>query len=211
MRPPLAELAAPGHTAIVTQECQGAVIGPNAGLAALAEEARRVALPNIVRLLPAARAAGVHVVHCLVQRRPDGLGSNNNAKIFALGRGEVDIAPGTPGAAVLPELGPEPTDLVLSRWHGLGPMGGTDLDAVLRNLGVSTVVVVGVSLNVAIPNFVMDAVNAAYRVVLPKDAVAGIPTEYGAAIIANTLSLLATITTTDELLQMWQQPAGGTL
>jgi nicotinamidase-related amidase len=210
MKPQLADLVEPGHTAIVTQECQGAVIGPNAGLAALAEEARRVALPNIVRLLPAARAAGVHVVHCVVQRRPDGLGSNHNAKIFALGRGEVEIAPGTPGAAVLPELGPDPTDLVLSRWHGVGPMGGTDLDAVLRNLGVSTVVVVGVSLNIAIPNFVMDAVNAAYRVVLPKDAVAGIPTEYGAAIIANTLSLLATITTTDELLQSWQQHAEGT-
>ena len=191
----LAELAAPGHTAIVTQECQGAVIGPNAGLALLAEEARRVALPNITRLLPVARSAGVRVVHCVVQRRPDGLGSNHNAKIFAIGRGEVNILPGTPGAAVLPELGPEPTDLVLSRWHGVGPMGGTDLDAVLRNLGVSTIVVVGVSLNIAIPNVVMDAVNAAYRVVVPRDAVAGIPTEYGNAIIDNTLSLLATITT----------------
>lgn len=204
----LAGIAAPEHTAIITQECQGAVIGPHAGLAALAEEARREALPNIVRLLPAARAAGVHVVHCLVQRRPDGLGSNHNAKIFALGRGEVDILPGTPGAALLPELGPAPTDLVLSRWHGVGPMGGTDLDAVLRNLGVSTVVVVGVSLNIAIPNVVMDAVNAAYRVVIPSDAVAGIPTEYGAAMIANTLSLLATITTTDDLLQAWQQAKG---
>jgi nicotinamidase-related amidase len=202
----LAELAAPEHTAIVTQECQGAVIGPNAGLAALAEEARRVALPNITRLLPAARAAGVRVVHCVVQRRPDGLGSNHNAKIFAIGRGEVDIAPGTPGADVLPELGPEPTDLVLSRWHGVGPMGGTDLDAVLRNLEVSTIVVVGVSLNIAIPNVVMDAVNTGYRVVLPKDAVAGIPAEYGAAMIANTLSLLATITTTDDLLQLWKRP-----
>jgi biuret amidohydrolase len=127
-------------------------------------------------------------------------------KIFSLGRGDVDIVPGTQGAAVLPELGPEPTDLVLSRWHGVGPMGGTDLDAVLRNLGVSTIVVVGVSLNIAIPNVVMDAVNAAYRVVVPRDAVAGIPTEYGEAIIANTLSLLATITTTDDLLRVWRQP-----
>jgi nicotinamidase-related amidase len=205
----LAGLAAPEHTAIVTQECQGAVMGPDAGLAMLADEARREALPNIARLLPAARAAGVHVVHCLVQRRPDGLGSNHNAKIFAMGRGEVDITPGTPGAALLPELGPEPTDLVLSRWHGVGPMGGTDLDAVLRNLGASTLVVVGVSLNIAIPNLVMDAVNAAYRVIVPRDAVAGIPADYGAAMIANTLSLLATITTTDDLLQAWQ-PAEGT-
>ncbi|MCV7101591.1 cysteine hydrolase [Mycobacterium palustre] len=202
----LENLAAPAHTAIVTQECQGAVVGPHAGLAVLAEEARRVALPNILRLLPAARTAGVRVVHCLVHRRPDGLGSNHNAKIFAIGGGAVDIAPGSAGAALLPELGPEPTDVVLSRWHGVGPMGGTDLDAVLRNLGISTIVVVGVSLNIAIPNVVMDAVNAAYRVVVPRDAVAGVPTEYGEAVIANTLSLLATITTTDDLIRAWALP-----
>src|ERR1700749_1892771 len=89
MRTPLADLAAPEHTAIVTQECQGAVIGPHAGLALLAEEARRVALPNIVRLLPAARGAGVRVVHCLVQKRDDGLGSNHNARIFGIGKSSV--------------------------------------------------------------------------------------------------------------------------
>ncbi|MGV0741885.1 cysteine hydrolase [Mycolicibacterium sp. XJ870] len=204
MKPNLLQLTAPGHTAIVTQECQGAVVGPDAGLAALADEAQRVALPNIKRLLPAARAAGAHVVHCLVQRRADGLGSNHNAKIFAIGRSEVGIAPGSPGASLLPELGPEPTDLVLSRWHGLGPMGGTDLDPILRNLGVTTIVAVGVSVNVAIINLVMDAVNAGYRVVLPRDAVAGIPTAYADAVIDNTLSLLATVTTTDDLLRAWQ-------
>src|SRR5262249_55939127 len=112
--------------------------------------------------------------------------------------------PGSPGATLLPEFGPEPTDLVLSRWHGLGPMGGTDLDAVLRNLGVSTIVPVGVSLNVSIPNLVMDAVNAAYDVVLPRDAVAGVPRDYGAAVIDNTLALLATVTTTEDLLAAWK-------
>ena len=204
MKPDLADLVAPGHTAVVTQECQGAVMGPNAGLAVLAAEARREALPNIVTLLPAARDAGVHVVHCLVQRRPDGLGSNHNARIFAgAGRG-VDITPGSEGATLLPELGPQPSDLLLTRWHGVGPMGGTDLDAVLRNLGMSTIVVVGVSLNIAIPSLVMDAVNRGYRVVLPRDAVAGYPAEYGAAMIDNTLSLLATVTTTDELAATWR-------
>ncbi|MDZ7887595.1 MAG: cysteine hydrolase [Mycobacterium sp.] len=190
-------------TAIITQELQGAVVGPNAGLAALADEARRVALPNIGRLLPAARAAGHHVVHCLVQRRPDGLGSNHNARLFAAGKRSVDITAGSAGAALLPEFGPEPQDLVLSRWHGLGPMGGTDLDAILRNLGVTTIVAVGVSLNIAIPNLVMDAVNAGYRVVLPRDAVAGVPAEYGAAVIDNSLALLATVTTTAELIEDW--------
>lgn len=198
------DLVDPARTVIVTQELQGAVVGPDAGLAALAREAEREALPNVERLLPAARAAGVTVVHCLVRRRRDGLGSNHNAKLFAIGASGVDITPGSPGATLLPQFGPEPDDLVLSRWHGLGPMGGTDLDAILRNLGATTVVAVGVSLNVAIPNLVMDAVNAGYRVVLPRDAVAGVPTEYGTAIVDNTLALLATITTTDELIAAWK-------
>ncbi|MEZ0383432.1 MULTISPECIES: cysteine hydrolase [Mycobacteriaceae] len=200
----LAELVAPAHTAIITQELQGAVVGVDAGLPVLADEARREACPNIARLLPVARAAGVQVVHCLVHRRPDGRGSSHNARLFAAGRSAVSIDPGSPGAGLLPEFGPEPSDLVLSRCHGVGPMGGTDLDAVLRNLGISTIVVAGVSLNVAIPNLVMDAVNAAYRVVLPRDAVAGVPAEYGAAMIKNTLSLLATITTTEELMRTWR-------
>jgi nicotinamidase-related amidase len=204
MKPQLADQVDPAHTAIVTQEVQGAVMGPNAGLAVLAAEARREALPNIARLLPVARAAGVRVVHCTVQRRPDGLGSNHNARLFAGGAKGVDITPGSEGATLLPEVGPDPSDLVLSRWHGLGPMGGTDLDPILRNLGVTTIVAVGVSLNVAIPNLVMDAVNMGYRVVLPRDAVAGFPAEYGTAVIDYSLSLLATVTTTDELLATWQ-------
>ena len=51
----------------------------------------------------------------------------------------------------------------------------------------------------------MDAVNAAYCVVVPRDAVAGFPAECGASVIDNTLSLLATITTTDDLLRAWKQ------
>ena len=199
----LAEIAAPRHTAIVTQELQGAVVGPNAGLAALAKAARREALPNIERLLPAARTAGIRVVHCLVQKRPDGLGSNHNAPIFVMGTKQVDISPGSEGATLLPEFGPAADDVVLRRWHGVGPMGGTDLDAVLRNLGVTTIVAVGVSVNIAITNLVMDAVNTAYRVVVPRDAVAGVPADYSNAIIDNTLSLLATVTTTADLLAAW--------
>ncbi|MDT5104481.1 MAG: hypothetical protein QOI25_1994 [Mycobacterium sp.] len=52
----------------------------------------------------------------------------------------------------------------------------------------------------------MDAVNKGYRVVLPRDAVAGVPAEYGTAVIENSLSLLATVTSTDDLLAAWQVP-----
>ena len=106
---------------------------------------------------------------------------------------------GTPAADVVPEFDVQPSDLVLSRIHGLSPMSGTDLDPILRNLGVSTLVVIGVSVNVAVTNLVMDAVNRGYQVVLPRDAVCGVPADYADAVIDNTLSLLATVTTTDEV------------
>ena len=154
------------------------------------------------------RRAGASVVHCVVARRPDGRGSNDNCRLFrSAAKFPVDLSPGSPGTAVLPEFGPEPQDIVLTRTTGLGPMGGTDLDSVLRNLGATTVVAVGVSVNVAIPNLVMDAVNHGYWVVLPRDAVAGVPREYATSIIDNTLSLLAHVVTTDDVLAAWK-PAG---
>lgn len=202
--PSLTALLDPSDCVLVTQEIQGGVVGPEAGLPQLAEEAQREALPNIGRLLEAARGAGVQVVHCIVERRADGRGSNENCRLFQMGkRFPVDLTPGSPGATILPELGPAPEDIVLTRSTGLGPMGGTDLDSVLRNLGAKVVVAVGVSVNVAITNFVMDAVNRGYWVVLPRDAVAGVPREYADSIIDTTLSLLATVVTSDEVIQTW--------
>ncbi|BCQ09048.1 peroxyureidoacrylate/ureidoacrylate amidohydrolase RutB [Mycobacterium heckeshornense] len=203
-QPRLVDLLDPATTALVTQECQGGVIGPQAGLPMLAEEARREAIPNIAKLLTSARAAQAAVVHCLIQRRPDGRGSNTNARLFASAKSfSADLTPGSPGASVLPEFGPEPTDLVLTRLHGAGPMTGTELDSVLRNLGIKTIVGVGVSVNVAITNFAMDAVNRGYQFVLPRDAVSGFPREYAEAVIDNTLALLTTVTTTDAVVEAW--------
>jgi len=200
----LAALLAPGASALVTQECQRGVIGERSVLVELAAEARRQAVGNVARLAAAARRLGVPVVHCLALRHPDGLGANTNARLFrAVAGREIAILAGSPDAEVVDEIGTDPHDLVLARYHGLGPMGGTELDAVLRNMGVTTVVGVGVSVNVAIPSFVMDAVNAGYQFVLPRDAVAGVPPAWADQVIDNMLSLMATVTTTDDVLAAW--------
>ena len=52
-------------------------------------------------------------------------------------------------------------------------------------------------------NFAFDAVNRGYQFVMPTDAVAGVPADYAAAVIANTLSLVATLTTTEAVLAAW--------
>lgn len=206
----LAALSAPGRAAVVTSEVQNGVVGEPSSLPELSEVARATMIPAAARLVRAARRAGVQVVHATYGTRPDGLGGNRNARLFRYAaRAPVQQVAGTPAVEVVPEVGVEPGDLVLTRSHGLNPMAGTDLGPVLRNLGVGTVIVAGVSVNVAITNLVMDAVNGGYDVVLPRDAVCGVPVEYAEAVIDNTLSLLATLTTVDELIATWAVAGGG--
>lgn len=201
----VAALVDPAHTAVVTSECQNSVIGPVSMLPALSAAAAQTVVPNGARVCAAARAAGAVVVHCVAGRRPDDRGSNANARLFgAVLKAPVVPLLGTAATEVIDQFAQADSDFVLSRIHGLGPMAGTDLDPVLRNLGVSTVVVIGVSVNVAITNLVMDAVNNGYQAVLVRDAVAGVPASYADAVIDNTLALLATVVTTDDLVGYWR-------
>jgi nicotinamidase-related amidase len=201
----LARLLAPAHTALVANECQRGVIGDRSLLPELARAAATM-VPNVARLAAAARRAGAAVVHTIALRRLDGRGASTNARLFmATQRTGRAVAPGSAEAEIVPEIPLVESDLVVPRLHGVSPMHATELDPILRNLGVGTVVAVGVSVNIALTNLVFDAVNAGYQVVVPRDAVAGLPAEYVDAVFTHTLGLLATVTTTAEVVAVWER------
>ncbi|MEU2623805.1 cysteine hydrolase [Streptomyces sp. NPDC007157] len=206
----LAELIDPVSTVLLTVECQQGVVGPQSALPELAHEARASgALANIARLVAAAHDTGVQVIHALAERRPDGRGANRNARLFrAAERLPVQQLSGTAAVRVAPPIEVSEEDLVVRRLHGLSPIQGTDVDPLLRNLGCRTLIVTGVSANVAVPNAVFDAVNRGYTAVVPADAIAGVPSEYTPAMVRNTLALVATVATTDEVLGCLKNPRG---
>jgi biuret amidohydrolase len=197
-------LVPPATTALLLNEVQPSTVS---GPGALNEVAADV-LPNIVRLTDAARAAGVQVMHCVKVFRRDSLARNRNILLYRR-RGLVTdeaVAPDSrpvPGSVVAPEVGPDERDLVMTRLHGMGAVTDTGVVPVLRNLGIVNVVVAGVSLNVGVPNTVMDLVNHAFEVVVPADAVAGTPVTYAEQVIEHTLKYLATVTTTGALIDAW--------
>jgi nicotinamidase-related amidase len=193
------------HCALLIQEMQEGVIGSESGLPSLAEASAEVGLVDVVaKVAQAARRAHTPVIHCTAENLQNGFGRNHNARLFAVAeRAEMINEPGTDSVQPVPEIGPEPGDFVLPRYHGLSPMCGSPLDQLLRNSGITTVVVVGVSLNIAIPNLVFDAVNRSYQVAVVSDGVVGIPIEYGNQILTNTVSLVATIVDSDQLLAAW--------
>jgi nicotinamidase-related amidase len=202
----LTALVAPAHTALVLQEVQNGVVGDPSVLPALAAAGARVGLVrHCAALAAAARAAAVPVFHCTAETRADLVGANRNARLFAgVRKAPVALSPGSVAVGVPEEIGVDDRDVVLARHHGLGPMTGTQLDPMLRNLGVTTIVGVGVSVNIGMTNFAFDAVNRGYQFVMPTDAVAGVPEEYAAAVVENTLALVATLTTTDAVLDAWR-------
>lgn len=197
----LAALLARG-AAVVTSELQRGVIGDLATFPELraACEARDV-VANTARLLRAARAAGVPVVHCTAEFRADRAGTVVNSPLHAaMARLPEHLLIGTPATEIVPALGPEPSDLVSSRLHGVSPFGGTALDALLRNLGVRVVVVTGISVNVAVFGCCVEAVDLGYQAVVPADCVAGVPADYADEVLARSVALVATVTTADEVI-----------
>jgi nicotinamidase-related amidase len=201
----LRDLLVPEHCAVLVQELQEGVVGATSRLGALAEVVQESSLiVHAAKVLGGARRAGVPVIHCTAENLPRGLGRNTNARLFVAARKlGMDNEPGSESVRPVGDLGPLSTDMVLPRFHGLSPLTGSSLDSVLRNSGVRVLVVMGVSLNVAIPNLVFDAVNRSYQVVLVSDAVAGVPREYGAQMIEHTLSLVCTIASSEEVVNVW--------
>jgi biuret amidohydrolase len=206
----LRRLVEPAHTAVVTMELQRGIVGEDALLPALVEEVRRAGiLATAGRICTAAREVGVRVVHCTAEVRHDAAGAAENCKIFALGakrRRDTGTDPtmiGTNGVRLVPELGEDPRDIVMPRLHGMTPFTGTSVDQVLRNLGIRTIVAMGVSVNLGVFGMSLTALDLGYQVVVVRDAVAGVPAAYATSVLDNSISLIATVVTADELLAAW--------
>ncbi len=202
----LTALLDPTHTAVLTMELQRGVMGDLAMIPDLRDEVNAIGmLERVSALLAAARTAGAVVVHCTAEFREDRRGSGTNAPMLRASAKSGNLTAGTPSVELVPELGLQPSDLVVPRLHGMAPFTGTSLDAVLRNLGVTTVVAAGVSLNVGVTGMVIEAVGLGYQVVVPPDAVAGVPHEYAEQVLTHTIPVIANQVPTERIIEAWQR------
>jgi nicotinamidase-related amidase len=187
--------------AVLCVECQNGVLGPESVLPQLAADSAGL-VANVRRLLDAARVHGARVVHATYE---GALGGDHpgTARLWrALGPATAAWAPGTSETRVIPDL-LAPEDLVLPRHHGLFPTMDSELLPVLKGLGVRTVILAGVSLNLALPITAGHVTQAGFDLIVPRDAVGGTPAEYGDQVLNNTIAVLGRLTTVDELIAEW--------
>lgn len=205
----LRDLVAPEHTAVLISEMQRGVVGDAAEqlLAPLGQNVRSAGvIQRLAELTSGARKSGVRVVHAVVRFRADGAGTPANTPMLTtLARANPGrMVDGTSGAEIVAALGPEPSDILSVRRHGMSAFGGTDLDVTLRGIGARTIVLGGVSLNIGILGTAIEAVNHGYSVVIVRDGVAGTPEAYGEDVLQHSLRSLGPQPTTQELLSAWR-------
>lgn len=203
----------PASTAVLTMELQKGVVGRQAMLPDLADEVEKTGMLDVVRLVcDAARHAGIRVVHCTHNARPDGAGTTVNCKIFALDarlrreRGHAATEYGTAGIELVDGL-EDLRDIIVPRLTGMTPFTSTSLDQILRNMGIKTVIAMGASVNLGIYGMSMTALDLGYQVVLVRDGVAGVPHDYAQSVIDQSLSLITTVVSSEDLLTVLSEQA----
>ena len=193
----------PGNrAALVVNEMQNAIANPayiGTPLAAQVTERRVVARINT--LAAAFRAAGAPVIFTVIAaRRADFEGFLVNCALAAGIRRKGHLVTGTATAAVHDDLIVEPTDIISHRSHGMAPFTGTTLDATLRGYGTDTVVLSGVSTNIALPGAATEAVALGYSVVLAEDCTAGATAQTHQMQITMHLPMLATVIDSESII-----------
>jgi nicotinamidase-related amidase len=200
----LAELVNPRHTTIVCMEMERGVVGDLCLVPGLEDAVKQSGIVDRCRaLFVAARSAGIRVIHCTAAFRPDRVGSYRNMPTVNRFLENPDhLLVDSPTTQILPELH-DPSDFESRRFHGIAPFIGTSLDPTLRSLGARTIIGAGVSLNRGILGITIEGVDHGYSVVVPRDAVAGYPAEYGEMVLKHSLDGLATLTTVSEVIELW--------
>ncbi len=166
----------------------------------------RAVIPAQQRLLAAARAAGVMVIH-VAQTTLHNRASSSGPWLDARSRATYSVEDlcmeGSWGGRVIDELAPLDDELVIPKYRYSG-FAGTNLDLVLRSRGIRTTICAGVSTNVCVEATAREAFSHDYYVVLPEDACASWDEPLHHATLATAGHRYASVTTVDELAAQWR-------
>ncbi len=146
--------------------------------------AMRQIVPRIAGFLAEARSSGMTVVHLKTEFRADmedagRCGSRTRQMIDGLGgsgKSENPLAHGHPAAAIVGELAPQPSDLVVRKTRFSG-FWGSDLNEVLRSRNIESLIFAGGTTTVCVESTLRDAMFLEYNALVLSDCTADITPE----------------------------------
>ena len=195
-----------GATGMLVIELQNDLCAParaeKKGLSgALARAVRgRGVLEKLAPVLDACRARGVPVIYLTKERHPAIPTPENGPSIYRRAGAEPSLVHGTWGAQVVDDIKPQEGDLVLPRFTSIDPSYGSELWAICTSLGLSTVVLAGISTTLAVEGTARAAANRGLHVVVVEDCCASVPDEWHDFSVTNVLPLISQVRSSDDVM-----------
>jgi len=176
----------PARTALVTVDCHRGHLDPTVATMPVEASTAALVVSNVARLCSAARLRGVPIVHVILEtiRLRDRVESSANPFWREVEAARQSLTPGRKSTVfghnltgsvqteLMPELGPEPGDVVIRTKRRLSIFRDTDLEQILRSLAVDTLLLVGINTNTCVMCAAFEAFNRDMRVVVVRDGVA---------------------------------------
>jgi ureidoacrylate peracid hydrolase len=186
------------RTALVVIDLQNVFMLP--GMPVEVPAAREI-VPNVNRLAAATRAAGGKVAW--VKMTLDG--QQESWSTFFEGERRRDafkaLLRGSHGHALHAELAVKPNDLIIEKHrYSAFIQGSSNLDQILRGLGIDTVLIVGTLTNVCCESSARDAMMLNYKLVFVSDANAALSDAEHNATLGTILRVFGDVATTDEVI-----------
>jgi nicotinamidase-related amidase len=187
----------PRTTALVLIDLQRGIVGRQTAPHTAAQVVERAQ-----RLAARCREVGATVVLVRVAYAADGRDRLTQ---------KVDAAPWSAAVApdfseIVPELGPKPGDVVVTK-RQWGAFYGTELDLVLRRRGVRTLVLGGISTNFGVESTARDAWERGYELVFAEDAMSAMAAEAHQFAVTQIFPRLGRVRSADDALEALK-PAG---
>jgi len=199
----------PAHTVLLIIDMQNdfCVDGFATSLAGRPLDAAKSIIPQLQRLLDAARAVGVLVCHIGFETLPDNLSDSgpwlSQRRRSTYANDKIAIK-GTPGADFIDELQPQEGELAIVK-RRYSAFKGTDLDMLLRAHDIRTVVPTGVSTNVCVESTLRDAFEHNFYVCIPADGCASWNMDLHAATLETANARFGLVTDIEKIINIWHQ------
>ena len=204
----LRPLVAPNETAVLSLEMQENLLLPEKALIpGLAAHAHAIGLiDRIASFFATARRAGARIYYITDERRSDGYGAPANVMVKTRppASSTEERAHALHHGPIVSPLTPQPEDVWLKREQGMTGFFSTPLDTYLSNAGVRTVILTGVSANLAVNGTAIEAMNRGYRVIVARDGIAGDPPSYVEDLLRYTLRNVAIVASIYDILEAWR-------